>query len=46
MQAMYYYNLGDCTMPGEYSLVLKIAGDEIMRRPITVLPRTKACLAN
>jgi len=46
MQAMFYYNLGDCTMPGEYSLVLKIAGDEIMRRPLTVLPRTKACLAN
>ena len=46
MRAMFYYNLGDCTLPGEYSLVLKIAGEEIMRRPITILPRTTACLAN
>jgi hypothetical protein len=33
-------------MPGDYSLVLKIAGDEIMRRKVTVLPRSTACLAN
>jgi hypothetical protein len=46
MRAMFYYNLGDCTLPGGYQLVLKIAGEEIMRRPITILPRTKACLAN
>ncbi len=46
MRAMYYYNLGECTMPGTYSLVLKIAGEEIMRRPLKVLPRTTACLAN
>jgi hypothetical protein len=46
MRAMYYYNLGECTMPGDYSLVLKIAGEEIMRRPLKVLPRTTACLAN
>ena len=46
MRAMYYYNLGECTMPGNYSLVLKIAGEEIMRRPLKVLPRTTACLAN
>jgi hypothetical protein len=43
LRAVFYYNLGDCVKPGEYSLVLKIAGDEIMRRPITVLPRTTAC---
>ena len=46
MRAMFYYNLGDCTMPGSYSLVLKIAGEEIMRRPLTILPRAKGCLAN
>jgi hypothetical protein len=46
LRALFYYNLGDCVMPGDYSLVLKIAGDEIMRRKITVLPRTTACSAN
>lgn len=46
MRAMFFYNLGECTMPGSYQLVLKIAGEEIMRRSITVLPRTTACLAN
>jgi hypothetical protein len=46
MRAMFYYNLGDCTMPGDYSLVLKIAGEEIMRRHVKILPRTTACLAN
>jgi hypothetical protein len=46
LRALFYYNLGDCVMPGDYSLVLKIAGDEIMRRQITVLPRTTACAAN
>jgi hypothetical protein len=46
-RAMFYYNLGDCTMPGKYQLVLRIAGEELMRRPITILPRSgKACLAN
>ena len=43
---MFYYNLGDCTMPGKYELVLRVAGEEIMRRPITILPRSTACLAN
>jgi hypothetical protein len=46
MRAMFYYSLGECTMPGGYNLVLKIAGEEIMRRPITVLPRKTSCLAN
>ena len=32
LRAHFFYNLGDCVMPGDYSLVLKIAGDEIMRR--------------
>jgi hypothetical protein len=43
---MFFYNLGDCTMPGDYKLVLKIGGEEIIRRPIKILPRTTACLAN
>jgi hypothetical protein len=46
MRAMFYYRLGDCTLPGDYSLVLKIAGGEIMRRHVKILPRTMACLAN
>jgi hypothetical protein len=46
LRALFYYNIGDCVAPGDYSLVLKIAGDEIMRRPITILPRATACLAN
>jgi hypothetical protein len=46
LRVHFFYNLGDCVTPGEYSLVLKIAGEEIMRRPITVLSRTTACLAN
>jgi hypothetical protein len=46
LRAVFFYNLGDCVKPGEYSLVLKMAGDEIMRRPITVLPRTTACPVN
>jgi Vitamin K-dependent gamma-carboxylase len=46
LRAHFYYNLGECVMPGEYSLVLKIAGDEIMRRKVTVLPRSTACMAN
>jgi hypothetical protein len=48
-RTMFYYNLGDCTMPGKYDLVLRIAGEELMRRSITVLPRSgsaSACLAN
>jgi hypothetical protein len=46
LRALFYYNLGDCVKPGEYSLVLKLAGEEIMRRHITVLPRTTACPVN
>ncbi len=48
LRALFYYNLGDCIAPGEYSLVLKIADEEIMRRPITVVPRhgRAACVAN
>jgi hypothetical protein len=46
LRAHFYYNLGDCVTPGDYSIVLKIAGDEIMRRKVSVLPRTTACAAN
>jgi hypothetical protein len=48
LRALFYYDIGDCVAPGDYSLVLKIAGDEIMRRKITVLSRSgaPACLAN
>lgn len=46
LRALFYYNIGDCVAPGDYSLVLKIAGDEVMRRKITVLPRATACSAN
>jgi len=46
LRALFYYNIGDCVMPGEYSLVLKIGGDEIMRRKVTILPRSTACAAN
>jgi hypothetical protein len=46
LRALFYYNIGVCVAPGDYSLVLKIAGDEIMRRPITILPRATACSAN
>ena len=40
LRALFYYNLADCTAPGDYSLVLRIAGEEIMRRPVKVLPRS------
>jgi hypothetical protein len=43
---LFYYIIGDCLPAGRYSLVLKIAGEEIIRRPITILPRIKACAAN
>jgi hypothetical protein len=46
LRALFYYNIGDCVAPGDYSLVLKIAGDEIMRRRVTILPRTTSCAAN
>lgn len=46
LRTMFYYNFGDCILPGDYSLVLKIAGEEILRRPISILSRTKACAAN
>ena len=40
LRALFYYNLADSTAPGDYSLVLRIAGEEIMRRPVKVLPRS------
>ncbi len=46
LRAHFFYNLGDCVMPGEYSVVLKIAGEEIMRRKVTLLSRSTACAAN
>jgi hypothetical protein len=46
MRAMFIFDLGDYVQPGEYSLVLKIADEEIMRRPITILPKGKSNLAN
>jgi hypothetical protein len=46
LRALYYYNIGDCVSPGDYSLVLKIAGEEIMRRKVTILPRSTSCAAN
>ncbi len=39
LRALFYYNLGDNIAPGSYSLVLRIGGEEIMRRPIKILPR-------
>jgi hypothetical protein len=46
LRATFNYNIGDCTSPGEYALVLKIAGEEVMRRSVTVLARSAGCLAN
>ena len=46
MRAIFYYNFGDCLLPGEYTIALRIGGEEVLRRPISILPRVKACLAN
>jgi hypothetical protein len=46
MRALFYYNIGDCLMPGSYYLALKISGEEVMRREITILPRIKSASAN
>jgi hypothetical protein len=46
LRALFYYDLGDCIAPGDYSLVLKISGEEIMRRKVTILPRSTSCAAN
>jgi hypothetical protein len=42
MRAIFDYNIGTTMSPGDYSLVLKIGRDEIMRRPFRVLAAAKA----
>jgi hypothetical protein len=47
MRAIFDYNIGDSMAAGDYSLVLKIGTDEIIRRSFRVLPTHKASrLAN
>jgi hypothetical protein len=47
MRAIFDYTIGESMPAGEYSLVLKIGADEIMRRPFRVIARHKvAPLAN
>jgi hypothetical protein len=38
MRAIFTYTFNSDIKPGPYSLVLKVSGEEVMRRPITILP--------
>ncbi len=47
MRTIFDYNIGDAIPGGDYSLVLKIGRDEIIRRPFRVISlHTAAPLAN
>jgi hypothetical protein len=47
MRAIFDYTIGDSMPTGDYSLVLKIGGEEIIRRHFRVLPnRAGGRLAN
>ena len=42
LRANYYFNLIDALEPGEYAVVLKKAGTEVLRRQFTLCPRKNA----
>lgn len=46
LRSNFIYRLTEALEPGEYSLVVKMAGEEITRRKITLKPRIDAPVAN
>ncbi len=45
-RAHFHYDLCEATEPGEYTLVIQTAGREVLRKPITVLPKARTAAAN
>lgn len=45
-RAHFFYDLNQHFEPGDYTLVVKTAGKEVLRKPVTVLPSKRAALAN
>lgn len=45
-RAHFIYDLNPAIEPGDYTLVVKTAGNEVMRKPVTVLPKKHSALAN
>lgn len=45
-RAHFHYDLCDATEPGDYTLVIQTAGREVLRKPITVLPKARSAAAN
>jgi hypothetical protein len=46
LRALLFHSLRDDVVPGDYWVVLKVAGEEIVRRPLTILSRTSRFVAN
>ena len=46
LRTLFNYRIGHGILPGEYSVVLKIAGEEIMRRQIWILGGPRGAAAN
>jgi hypothetical protein len=45
-RAHFHYDLTEAIEPGNYTLAIRTAGREVLRKPITILPRGRSASAN
>jgi hypothetical protein len=45
-RAHFLYDFTNSADPGEYTLVIQTAGNEVLRKPLTILPRSRSFLGN
>lgn len=45
-RAHFLYDFTTSTDPGQYTLVIQTAGNEVLRKPLTILPRSRSFLGN
>src|SRR5262249_28913193 len=41
-RAHFMYDFNNSTDPGEYTVVIQTAGNEVLRKPLTILPRSRS----
>jgi hypothetical protein len=45
-RAHFQYDVTQATEPGQYTLVIQTSGKEVLRKPLTILPRSRSFLGN
>ena len=45
-RAHFEYDITEATEPGDYTLVIRTAGNEVLRKPVTIFPRSRSMFGN